>query len=310
MLMAGFALLIASGDFLVKAGVSLAKSFNVSTLVIGVTVVSMGTSLPELFVSAEAAINGDPEIAMGNVIGSNIANIALVLAITAMIFPMAVKKISVFFDTPFMIAASILLYLFLLDNQLSLYEGLIFVVLLGLFVFWAFRRAKHGMPLKTVSDDKPQYSKLMAFVVIVISSVGLKYGAKWLVDGARFVAEQFHISKTIIAITLVAFGTSVPELATSVIAAIKKQPDISVGNIVGSNIFNILGVLGATSIIKPIEITDPSIRGFHLYWMLAIALLLFILVLPLFKLKVHRIKGFLFFMVYILYIFSMIRQGL
>ncbi len=306
-LLSGFILLVFSGNFLVKGGVSLAKNFNVSTLVIGVTVVSMGTSLPELFVSAQAALDGYPEMSIGNVIGSNIANIALVLGLTAIIFPMLVQKTSVYFDTPFMIIISLILFYFLNDYVLSFTEGLIFVILLVLFIFWTFKKAsrKKGTSIKITSEDK-NYPLWLSIVIILASSVGLKFGAEWLVTGAVFIAEQFNVSETVISVTLIAFGTSVPELATSIIAAIKKEPDISVGNIVGSNIFNILAVLGITSLIKEIRITDKSVMSFHIYWMLAIAVVLFITLIPIFKLKVHRIKGLFYFIFYIVYIWLMI----
>ena len=307
-LIAGFFVLIYSGDFLVRGGVSLAKNFKVSTLVIGVTVVSLGTSLPELFVSAEAAFKGYPEMAIGNVIGSNIANIALVLGLTTIVFPLVVKKTSAYFDTPFMIIISILLYILLLDNSLQIIEGIIFVALLAFFIYNTFRKSIKNKSINPEDKGKPKYTTGISIIIILLSSIGLKFGAEWLVTGAVFVAKQFNVSETIISVTLIAFGTSVPELATSLIAAFKKEPDISVGNIVGSNIFNILGVLGVTSIIKGVDITDPVIMGFHIYWMLTIAVLLFIVLLPVFKLKMQRIKGILFFIFYITYIWVMFRQ--
>lgn len=303
-LLVGFVLLIYSGDFLVRGGVALARNFNISTLVIGVTVVSMGTSLPELFVSANAAIDGYSEIAIGNVMGSNIANIALVLGITAIIFPMPVKKTSAYFDTPFMIVVSFLLYYFLNDNRLTYYEGIVFLVLLLTFIFYTFR--KSAIDKKKNDEEiqiKPQYSLLVSILIIFGSSIGLYFGSELLVNGAVFVAHKFNVSETVISVTMVAFGTSVPELATSVIAAVKKHPDISVGNIVGSNIFNILAVLGITSVIKEINIKDLTVMNFHIYWMLSISVLLFISLLPFLKLKVNRIKGAMFFIFYLSYVF-------
>jgi cation:H+ antiporter len=308
-LIAGLILLVVSGDYLVRGGVALAKSFKVSTLVIGVTIVSMGTSLPELFVSAQAVMDGSPEIAMGNVLGSNIANIALVLGLTAMVFPMAVKRTSAYFDTPFMVAVTLLLYAFLRDNAINTLEAIVFVVLLAAFVFWTFKKASMDKLDVVKSIDQPAYPIWLSVVIVLLCSAGLKFGAEWLVDGAEFIASQFNVSKTVISVTLVAFGTSVPELATSVIAALKKEPDISVGNIVGSNIFNILGVLGVTSLIKNIDVSaDPTIKSFHMNWVLMIAIALLVLLLPFLKLKVHRYKGALFFAFYIAYIWLMIKN--
>ena len=308
-LIVGFILLIYSGNFLVKGGVSLAKIFKIPTLVIGLTVVSLGTSLPELFVSAQAAFKGYPEMAIGNVIGSNIANIALVLGITAIVLPLNVKKTSVFFDTPYMIIISILLYILLKDHTFGFFEGLIFVLLLITYVFWTFKKASinHEVSI-TDKNNTSDYSLSLSILIIIASSVGLKFGAEFLVDGAVFIAKKFNVSETIISVTMIAFGTSVPELATSIIAAIKKEPDISVGNIVGSNIFNILGVLGVTSMIKKINIMDESILNFHIYWMLAIAIILFFSLLPVFKLKLNRFKGLLYLIFYIAYILIMFKK--
>lgn len=303
-LIAGFALLIISGDSLVRSGVSLAKHFKVSTLVIGVTIVSFGTSLPELFVSVQAAMDGYPAIAMGNVVGSNIANIALVLGITTLIFPLAVKPTTIRIDTPIMLFASGLLYYFILNNLIEWYEGLIFVFLLAVFLYWQFYKAKKDQIKQPMRNEKPKYSMVISVALLVIGTVGLRFGAKWLVDGAAAVARNFNVSETVISITLIAFGTSVPELVTSGIAALKKEPDISVGNIIGSNIFNIFGVLGVSALFKQVNI-EPLVKSFHIWWMMGIAVLLFVFILPVLKSVLLRWKSLILLLAYIVYIYIM-----
>ena len=297
----GFVLLIGSGRFLVKASVSLAAYFGVSTLVIGVTVVAFGTSAPELLVSVQAALNGHPEIALGNVIGSNISNIALVLALTAIILPIPVKRSSFVFDWPFMMAVSILFYVFSLDLILGRGEGIVFNILLVAFVVFSIRRSKQSKQ-KTRVQDKESVNIYLTLGIIIASCLGLIFGAKFLVDSAVYIAGELGVSERAISISMIAIGTSLPELSTSIIAAIQKETDISVGNIIGSNIFNILSVLGITSIIKPIQLTQLTV-DVDILWMLAISALLFLLILPLKKPGLSRFKGFFLLSVYVFYIY-------
>ena len=297
----GFVLLIGSGQFLVKASVSLAAYFGVSTLVIGVTVVAFGTSAPELLVSVQAAINGHPEIALGNVIGSNISNITLVLALTAIILPVPVKRSSFVFDWPFMMAVSILFYVLSLDLLLGRGEGIAFTLLLIAFIVLSIRRSKKSKQ-KTSLQNKQSVNIYATIGIIIASSLGLVIGAKFLVDSAIYIASELGVSERAISISMIAIGTSLPELATSIIAAIQKETDISVGNIIGSNIFNILSVLGITAIIKPIELSQLMVNV-DILWMLAISLLLFVLILPLKKAGLSRFNGFLLLSVYVFYIY-------
>ncbi|PCH70069.1 MAG: sodium:calcium antiporter [Bacteroidales bacterium] len=298
----GFVILLYSGDLLVKGGVALSSHFKISTLVVGVTVVSFGTSAPELFVSLDAALHGSPDIAIGNIIGSNIANIALVLGFTAILMPLPVRSNSIKFDWPFMMGASILFYLFILNQQLEYYEGIIFVILLIVFMVWTIWKSRKESRNLSAEFESAKYSIIIAVLLIVAASVGLYFGANLLVDSAKNIALEFGVSERVVALTLVAFGTSVPELATSAVAAYKKEMDISIGNIIGSNIFNILGVLGVTSILKNIFISQPII-SFDILIMLGVSFLLFLLILPLHKGKLHRWKGFLLLSVYLIYIY-------
>ncbi|WP_321279578.1 calcium/sodium antiporter [Marinifilum fragile] len=301
-LLLGFVILLYSGDLLVKGGVALASHFKVSTLVVGVTVVSFGTSAPELFVSLDAALNGSPDISIGNVVGSNISNIALVLGFTAVLLPLPVRSNSIKYDWPVMMGASLLFYFFALNGKLQTIEGIVFVLLLIFFMVWTIwnsRREKRNLS----EEPKPaKHSISVAVLLIVASSLGLYFGANLLVGSAKSIATDFGISERVIGLTIVAFGTSVPELATSAVAAYKKEMDISIGNIIGSNIFNILGVLGVTSIIKSIKVSDEII-SFDALFMLAVSLLLFLLILPLKKGKLHRWKGVLLLSSYLFYVY-------
>ncbi|RZT91105.1 cation:H+ antiporter [Ancylomarina subtilis] len=303
-LIIGFVILLSSGDLLVKGGVALSSHFKISTLVVGVTVISFGTSAPELFVSLGAALSGSPDIAIGNVVGSNVSNIALVLGFTAILLPLPVKSNSLKFDWPVMMGASLLFFAFAQNNLIETWEGIAFLILLVAFMVFTIMKSRGN---KDEEFKKPKQSIFMALVLIVLASIGLYFGADLLVGAAKNIARGYGVSERVIGLTLVAFGTSVPELATSAVAALKKEMDISVGNIIGSNIFNILGVLGVTSVVKNIFVSD-AVLNFDLIWMLAISFLLFLLVLPLKRAKLHRWKGFVLILVYTTYVFFVFAQ--
>lgn len=308
-LLTGFLLLLLSGDFLVRGSVSLAGHFKVSKLVIGVVVVSFGTSAPELVVSLDAALKGHPDIAIGNVIGSNIANIALVLGLTAIILPIKVKKKAIHFDWAVMMGISILLFVFSLNFELQFYEGIIFIAVLGAFIFRSIYKSRKEN-LKSLDESiKPKHNLFVSFLLVALASVGLIYGADFLVKGASSIATKMGVDERIISVTVIALGTSLPELATSIAAAIRKELDIFIGNIIGSNIFNILAILGFTSIIKSIDI-NPMVLKFDIYWMLGISLLLFIFILPLRKAMVTRWKGLVFVGIYLTYIYLVFSMGM
>ncbi|MEN8810006.1 MAG: calcium/sodium antiporter, partial [Flavobacteriales bacterium] len=235
-LILGLAVLIFSGDYLVKGAVGIAEKFKISPLVIGMTVVSFGTSAPELFVSIKAAMDGSPDLAIGNVIGSNIANIALVLSITILIFPIIVDRNSKIIDWPMMMFSSILFYIFSLDNVISPLEGGIMVAILLVFTFLLIRNSrKLNLNLDEDVDGTPSNMWLTS-LYLVGGLIGLKFGADWFVEGAKGVAKSFGMTDKVIGVTIVAFGTSVPELVASGVAAYRRQTDISLGNLVGSNI--------------------------------------------------------------------------
>ncbi len=304
-LILGLATLIIGGEFLVKGAVGIAKKFHISSLVIGMTVISFGTSAPELIVSIKAALSGNPAIAIGNVVGSNIANIALVLGLTVIIFPIIVDRNSKILDWPVMMGASILFYLFAFDNIIESWEGIIMVIILvsftGYLIVSSRKKTKRNLKLEETKLDeaakKVNVGKSILFVFLGL--IGLYFGAEWLLNSAVTIAEDFGMSQTVIGITIVAFGTSVPELVTSCVAALKKETDISIGNLIGSNLFNILAVIGTTSIIKPIAVEQTVIDS-DMIWMLAISLLL--LPLMLIGKKLGRIKGLLLFSIYVIYI--------
>lgn len=305
-LIIGLIILIFSGDFLVKGGVQIANYFKIPKLIVGLTIISIGTSAPELFVSLGAALRGSPDMSIGNVVGSNIANIGLILGITTLILPMPIAKESSKVNFPIMLGVSLLLLIFSLDLKLTLWEGLIFIVLLVAYILFLIFRAKHKKNSQE-EIEAPSLPMWKAAFYVIAASIGLYYGAELLVASAQNIALSFGVSERVIGLTVLAFGTSVPELATSVIAALKKQMDISVGNILGSNIFNILCVLGITGIIQPINI-NPDILDFDILFMIGIAILLFLTMLPTSNGRINRFEGFLLLSFYIIYVVLLFLQ--
>jgi len=305
----GFVLLMLGGDFLVRGSVSLAGHFKVSKLVIGLVVVSFGTSAPELVVSLNAAITGHPDIAIGNVIGSNIANIAFVLGLTAIILPIKVKKKAIHFDWSVMMLISLLFFVFCITNsKLGRYEGIIFIIILTAFIFRSIHKSRKEK-LKTFEESiLPKFNLFVSIILVIVAGVGLIYGAEFLVKGASNIAKEMGVDDRIISVSVIALGTSLPELAISIAAAIRKELDIFIGNIIGSNIFNILAILGITSVVKSIDV-NPMVLKFDIFWMLGIPLLLFLFLLPLRKAMITRWKGLVFVSIYVAYIFSVYIQG-
>ncbi len=303
-LIAGLILLLAGGEFLVRGGVSLAGHFKISALVVGVTVVSFGTSAPELVVSLDAALSGHPDISLGNVIGSNISNIGLVLALTVIITPYFVNTRAVIRDWAVMLAVSLILIVFLFTGrQLSRPEGIIMVILLILFLYVVLKHSRKELRNGIGMPPIIRYSVLISILLILVSSLALVIGADFLVKGASEIARNLNVSERVISVSVIALGTSLPELATSAVAAARKQNEISIGNIIGSNIFNILAILGITSSIAPISIQDTGVLTFDLWYMLAISILLMLLILPVKGSKLSRWKGLILVMSYILFLF-------
>ncbi|TLX76023.1 calcium/sodium antiporter [Labilibacter sediminis] len=300
MLIAGFTLLFFSGDWLVKSSIQIARYFRISTLVVGITVVAFGTSAPELIVSLKAVFDGVPDISVGNVVGSNIANIALVLGTVSIILPIKVKKKSIFFDWAVMMIASLLFYFFAQNNKLQFFEGVIFLVFISLYLIFSVYSSRRQMGKSGELIEKPSMKIIWAVALLVLAATGLYFGSKLLVEGAVIIAKGFNVSERVIGISVVAFGTSVPELATSVMAAVKKETDISIGNIIGSNIFNLLAILGVTSVLKTINISQVLI-SVDIWWMMGISALLMLALLPLKKGHISRWKGVLFVAIYAYY---------
>jgi len=305
LLVGGLITLLLSGDFLVRGGVSLARHFKVSTLVVGLTVVSLGTSAPELFVSLGAVLSGKAELSTGTIISSNISNIGLVLGLTALILPIAVNKRSTLFDWPVMFAATILFFIFILNGSLGRIEGIVFVSLLLVYVIYTVFNSRKKEGASGAKVEKPKHSLHISLLIILVSAFGLYFGADWLVKGASGIARDIGISDYLIAATVVAFGTSVPELATSLIAALKKEMDISVGNIIGSNLFNIWGILGITAVIKPIEVIEQILQ-FDIYYLIGVCILLLIFMLPIKNGKILRWNGLFLVAAYIFYAVKLI----
>ena len=275
----GLVLLVLGGDWLLKSAVGMSLRLNISKIVIGMTVVSFATSAPELIVSVKSAMAGFPDIALGNVVGSNIANIGLILGVVMIISKMKVDLSFFKTDWPAMIIASFLLYgMLLYDNEINRSEGFILFVLLIVFVIYLIKSQKNSEEeIEIPLDDTMKMYQIIWFLVIGV--IALYGGSELLIKGAVNVAQTFGVSDRIIAVTVVAVGTSIPEFSASLIAAIKKESSISIGNILGSNIFNILSVLGLTAIIHPIKLVDNKLLTFDILWMIGFALVLLPLVL-------------------------------
>lgn len=300
----GFILLFFGGDWLVDGGVALARRYRISALVIGMTIVAFGTSAPELLVSTTSSIKGSSGIAMGNVLGSNIANIGLILGLTALIYPIMTQGRKVAGNGLFMVAVSIVLLLFSLHNGLSRAEGIILFSVIVLFTLYSIAKGRTANS-ENSSDAEvkvKQMSAAVALLLVLLSCFMLAFGADLLVDGATSLASALGVNDKIIGLTVVAFGTSLPELAASVAAAIKKEMDISIGNIIGSNIFNILCVLGISALIKPIDFSFSQYnRDFIVMILFSIALV--ILSQPWKQEgRLGRTAGFLLFAAYVVYV--------
>jgi len=299
----GLLLLIAGGNWLLKSAVALSLRLNIPKIVIGMTVVSFATSAPELIVSIKAALDGFPDLALGNVVGSNIANLGLVLAITVILGSIEVKKSFYTTDWPVMMAASILFFAFIyFDGTLELYEGIIMVITLFLFLLYLLRFQKKAVVEEpNIAEIPLPLYKLVLF--LGLGGTALWGGSELLVDGAVGMATLYGVSERVIGVTVVSVGTSIPELAASVIAVIKKEKAISLGNLIGSNIFNLLAVLGITSIITPIKVTDQTLLSNDIFWMLGISFLILPLVFFPKGLRLGWRDGIVLFAIYVLFVY-------
>lgn len=297
---AGLVGLIVGGEWLLRAAVGTSNRFAIPKFIIGMTVVSFATSLPELIVSVRSALAGYPDLALGNVVGSNIANLGLVLGVVLLFTRIHVTKSFYQSDWPMMFIASILLWVFIQNGTITAIEGLALVTLLILMLFYLLRRKEYA---DFVADDLEtllSWPKILLF--IVFGSVFLALGSDLLVNGAVNVASQLGVSERVIGITVVSVGTSVPELAASLVAIAKRENAISIGNLLGSNLFNILAVLGITALIHPLTVVDNALLDFDIYVMIGIAALLIPLVFSPKKMQIYWRDGLILLVVYIAFI--------
>ncbi len=304
LLIAGLVLLLFSGEFLIRSSVSFAAHLKISSLVVGLVVVSFGTSAPELFVSILASAGGHPDISLGNIVGSNISNIGIVLGITVMIAPFFVDTRSVIRNWAFMTASSLLILVFVLTGDgLGRFEGLILLTMIILFVWFSITRSRKLVRKSNDKPAEPAFPMSTTLLLLLVSSAGLAIGAEFLVKGATGIARELGISDRVISVSVIAIGTSLPELVTSVMAAIRKQKEISIGNIIGSNIFNLLAILGVSSVINPIRVTEQAKFTGDMIWMTAISVLLMLLMLPVKGSSLGRWKGLILTTFYFVYIY-------
>lgn len=314
LLILGFVLIIKGADLLVTGGSSLAKTLHVSDLVIGLTVVAFGTSLPELSVNIAASIKGSSEIALTNVLGSNVANIFLILGISSIIFPLTVMKGTVWKEIPLSFLAVMVLGIlagdYLIDGKddssLTRIDGLILLCFFIIFIYYSAGIAKETSPMTEVAIGKT-YSLRKSTMYVFAGLALLIIGGKSIVEGAISAATRLNISESIIGATIVAVGTSIPELATSAIAAYKKNPDIAIGNVVGSNIFNIFFVLGLSTVIKPLPVRSSD--TVHIVAALVGSLILFLCMFTGKRKILDRWEGALLFLGYLSYLYLVVSSG-
>jgi len=310
LLFIGIVLLVKGADFLVDGSSVLAKKLKVPTLMIGLTIVAFGTSMPELVVNVIAALNGSTEVAFGNIIGSNVANILLVLGVTAIICPLHVRHSTVWKEIPFSFLATIVLFVvsnyFLIDKNSNvghLYRvsGIIMLLFFAIFIYYTVEMAKKNK--KDLEDKKIEivpHKGSTIFLMILAGIVGLYFGGRWTIDGAIFIAEKAGLSQFMISATIIAIGTSLPELVTGVTAAMKKDADLAVGNSIGSNIFNIFWILGISSLISPISV--PDFINADIMFLGGITLMLFAFVFIRRKHHLEKWQGYIFLLLYAAYL--------
>ena len=300
-LIIGSVVLFYGADWIIKGGSQLAKYFGLSTIVIGLTVVAFGTSLPELVVSLAAALEGSPTIAVGNVIGSNIANVGLVLGLSSLVFPLTIKFTQVKIDLGIYMIVCFLFTYFCMDGEIIRMEGLILFVCIIAYTWFAITHpAKKKDP--EIDQINPNVPLSKSLLLILLGILSLSFGANIFITGAIDIARYFGISEVVIGMTIVALGTSLPELATSVIAAFRKESAISIGNIIGSNLFNLLSVIGLVSMISPLE-SPKEIIHFEIPYMVVYGLVL--VPISLMPQPIHRGTALLLLLGYGMFIFQM-----
>ena len=302
----GLILLIKGGDWVLDSAILFSLRLNIPKIVVGMTVVSFATSAPELIVSINAALNGYPDLAVGNIVGSNIANLALVLGIVVFITPIKIDKIFIKYDWPAMIFVTLLFYFLLKsDYTLTLIESILFIAVLVVYLISLFLFQKNRINDQEIDVDTSM-KFLKIFSLLIFGSFFLWLGSEVLIKGAVSLATKLGISERIIGVTIIAFGTSIPELSTSIVAIINKEQNISLGNLIGSNIFDMLGVIGITGILSPIVISDKGLIDSDLIWMVSLAFLILPLVFFPNKMKLGRAEGVLLLLFYLLFINKLI----
>ena len=314
----GFIFLVKGADFLIDGASAIAKKLRVSDLIIGLTIVAFGTSAPELIVNIFASIQGNTQIAIGNVLGSNIINILVILGISSIIYPLLVTRDTVWKEIPFCLFATVLLGVLANDSlifqnnltEINRTDGLILILFFIIFIYYIFKVAKkqRNKNKDSLKLEIKQYYYLKSFLFIIIGLIALNIGAKWVVDGAVEIASVLGVSQSLIALTIVALGTSLPELVTSIMAAFRRNADIAIGNIVGSNIFNILLILGISSMIRPLQFNIAS--NIDIFIAILAPLLLFITMFT--GRKKHYLEsweGMIFLIIYIGYLIFVIYRG-
>ncbi|MBW3468774.1 calcium/sodium antiporter [Arthrospiribacter ruber] len=303
LLVLGLIILLLGGKLLVDGASDIASSMGLSPGLIGLTIVAFGTSAPELLVSINAALKGSSDIALGNVIGSNISNISLVLGISAVMYPIVIHKSVLKLDYFFTLLTSLVFYFLAFNGILSRVEGLVlFVFLIGLN-FYFFKKIERIEAEGTKEESKKRKFIIKAIGLLILGIAGLYFGSDMFVDSAVKISEKFGISQRVIGVTVIAIGTSLPELVTSIIAAWKKKTDIAIGNILGSNIMNVLAIIGITSMISPIGVSDSFLK-FDFLWMIGFTLLLF----PILRTRniISRVEGGVLVILYVAYIFFLL----
>ena len=306
-IISGILLLSIGGDMLTRYSVELSYKLSIPKIIIGMTIVSFATSAPELIVSLNATMMGYSDFALGNVLGSNIANLGLVLGIVVVIYPVTIKRRFYYTDFPLLILSTAVFYLFIASNsEISRTEGIIMLVLILLILFYLFYYQKPDTSSLDNDLSLERQKVSTSFFLLVISAAILWLGAETLIKSSISVANKFNVSERIISITMVAIGTSIPELAASVAASLKKHNDLAIGNLIGSNIFNLLVVIGITSIVNPITGIDFDIISKDMIWVVVFSFILLPLVYFHKRNKLNRMKGIILLAMYVAFIIPLV----
>ena len=313
LLVVGLGLLLLAANYIVDASVAIAQRAKISNFIIGLTIVGIGTSAPELFVSVSSALKGSGDIAMGNVIGSNIANIFLILGVTAMIYPFDIERLQRRRDIPFLILATLFVALIANDsivpgineNKLNNLDGIVLLICFIGYMCWVVIQKGKDPKAAIMEADEEAKSSLsgkapwLLWTIAIASLAGLIYGGNLFLDSAKNLARAWGMSEAVIAITIVAVGTSLPELVTAIVAATKKNPQLALGNVIGSNLFNLMFILGTASTVHSMAFVDINLIDYLM--MFVASVMLYVVVLTFKKDKMDRVEGFIFFAIYIGY---------